>query len=90
MSFAACFIAVIAAYAIKGNIESNRYKSRLEAVYQQNLNELAGTLDEIETSLQKSEYACSGNMMNSLSSDLYPNATRQKALLRRCPLTSLT
>ena len=89
MSFAACFIAVIAVYAIKGNIESNRYKSRLEAVYQQNLNELAGTLDEIETSLQKSEYACSGNMMNSLSSDLYSQCNAAKSSLAALPVDQL-
>ncbi len=89
MSFSACFILVISAYAIKGNIESNHYKSRLEAVYQQNLNELAGTLDEIQTSLTKSEYASSGNMMNSLSSDLYSQCLAAKSSLAALPVDQL-
>lgn len=89
MSFSACFILIIAVYAIKGNVESNRYKSRLEAVYQQNLNELAGTLNEIETSLSKSEYASTGNMMNTLSSDLYSQCMAAKSSLAALPVDQL-
>ncbi len=89
MSFAVCFVAVIAIYAIIGNIQSAQYKSRLEAVYQQNLNQLAATLGEIETSLEKSEYASSGNMMNSISSDLYSQCMAAKSSLAALPIDQL-
>ena len=88
-SFAICLVAIISIYAIKGNIESERYKSKLEAVYQQNLNQLASTLDEIETSLEKSEYATSGNMMNTVSSDLYSQCLSAKSSLAALPVDQL-
>lgn len=88
-SFSVCLVAVLAAYAIIGNIQSNAYKTRLEAAYQRNLTELSECLDSIETNLTKAEYASSGNMLSSLSNDLYSECTTAKNALSTLPIEQL-
>ena len=88
-SFSVCLVAVLAAYAIIGNVQSNSYKARLEASYQRNLTELSECLDSIETNLTKTEYASSGNMLSSLSNDLYSECSTAKNALSSLPIEQL-
>ncbi len=88
-SFALCFVAVLAAYAIIGNNQSRAYKTRLEASYQQSLTELSECLDSIETNLTKSEYATTPTMMANLSEDLYSECTTAKNALSHLPIDQL-
>lgn len=88
-SYAICLVAVLAAYAIIGNVQSNSYKTKLEASYQRNLTELSECLDSIETNLAKSEYASSKNMMASLSNDLYSECNTAKNALSSLPIEQL-
>ncbi|HIW85564.1 MAG TPA: germination protein YpeB [Candidatus Eubacterium faecipullorum] len=88
-SFAFCAVAALAAFAIMGNIKSNSYQTRLEAAYQRNLMQLSECLDSIETSLSKSQYATSSEMMNKISGDLYSECCTAKNALSSLPISQL-
>lgn len=88
-SFAFCAVAALAAFAIMGNIKSNSYQTRLEAAYQRNLMQLSECLDSIETSLSKSQYAASSEMMNKISGDLYSECCTAKNALSSLPISQL-
>lgn len=88
-SYAVCIVAVLAAYAVIGNNQSMAYKTRLEAVYQQSLTELAECLDSIETNLTKSGYASTATMMSSLSQDLYSECNTAKNALSNLPIEQM-
>lgn len=88
-SFAFCAVAALAAFAIMGNIKSNSYQTRLEAAYQSNLMQLSECLDSIETSLSKSQYATSSEMMNKISGDLYSECCTAKNALSSLPISQL-
>ena len=88
-SFAVFAVAAIAAFAIIGNIKSNDYRTRLEASYQRDLTQLSECLDTIETSLSKSQYATSSDMMNRISGDLYSECCTAKNALSSLPVSQL-
>lgn len=88
-SFAICFIIALAAFAIKGNTDSTRYKAKLEATYQASLTELAECLDSIETNLTKSAYATTPNMTATLSRDLYSECNTAKNALSQLPIEQM-
>lgn len=88
-SFAFCAVAALAAFAIMGNIKSNSYQTRLEAAYQRNLMQLSECLDSIGTSLSKSQYATSSEMMNKISGDLYSECCTAKNALSSLPISQL-
>ena len=88
-SYAFCIVAVLAAYAVIGNNQSMAYKTRLEAVYQQSLTELAECLDSIETNLTKSGYAATATMMSSLSEDLFSECSTAKNALSNLPVEQM-
>lgn len=88
-SFAFCAVAALAAFAIMGNIKSNSYQTRLEAAYQRNLMQISECLDSIETSLSKSQYATSSEMMNKISGDLYSECCTAKNALSSLPISQL-
>lgn len=88
-SFAFCAVAALAAFAIMGNIKSNSYQTRLESAYQRNLMQLSECLDSIETSLSKSQYATSSEMMNKISGDLYSECCTAKNALSSLPISQL-
>lgn len=88
-SFAFCAVAALAAFAIMGNIKSNSYQTRLKAAYQRNLMQLSECLDSIETSLSKSQYATSSEMMNKISGDLYSECCTAKNALSSLPISQL-
>ncbi len=88
-SFAICFAAVLTVSAVSQSAASNKYQLKLEAAYQRNLNQLSECLDSIETNLEKSQYAASGEMMGTLSSDLYAECTTAKNALSSLPVSQL-
>ena len=88
-SFAICLAAVLTTAAVSQNAASNKYQLRLEAAYQSDLNRLSECLDSIETSLEKSQYAASQEMMGTLSSDLYAECTTAKNALSSLPVSQL-
>lgn len=88
-SFAICLAAALSAAAISQHSESSKYQLRLEAAYRRNLTQLSECLDSIETSLEKSQYAASQEMMGTLSSDLYAECTTAKNSLSALPVNQL-
>lgn len=88
-SFAICLAAALSAAAISQHSESSKYQLRLEAAYRRNLTQLSECLDSIETSLEKSQYAASQEMMGTLSSDLYAECTTAKNSLSALPVSQL-
>ncbi len=88
-SFAFFAVAILAAFAIKGNLESRNYQTRLEASYQRSLTQLSECLDSIETSLAKSQYATSREMMGNLSNNLYSECCTAKNALSTLPISQL-
>lgn len=88
-SYSICIVAVLAAYAVIGNNQSNAYKTRLEASYQQSLTELSECLDSIETNLTKSAYASTPTMMANLSEDLYSECNTAKNALSHLPIEQM-
>ena len=88
-SFSFCLVAVLAAFAIIGGVQSRNYKTRLEASYQRNLTELSECLDSIETNLTKAQYASSGNVLSSVSGDIYSECTTAKGALSSLPIEQM-
>lgn len=88
-SFSICLVAVLAAFAIIGGVQSRNYKTRLEASYQRNLTELSECLDSIETNLTKAQYASSGNVLSSVSGDIYSECTTAKGALSSLPIEQM-
>lgn len=88
-SFALCAVAAVTAFAIIGNIKSNEYQAQLEASYQRNLTQLSECLDSIETSLSKSQYATSRDMMGQISGNLYSECCTAKNALSSLPIIQL-
>lgn len=88
-SFAFFAVAVLTAFAIIGNVQSRNYQKRLEASYQRNLTQLSECLDTIETSLAKSQYATSREMMGTLSNNLYSECCTAKNALSALPISQL-
>ena len=88
-SFAFFAVAALTAFAVIGNMKSSDYQARLEASYQRNLTQLSECLDSIETSLAKSQYATSSDMMNRISGNLYSECCTAKNALSSLPISQL-
>lgn len=88
-SFAFFAVAALTAFAIMESTESRNYQTRLEASYQRNLTQLSECLDSIETSLAKSQYATSREMMGNISSNLYSECCTAKNALASLPISQL-
>lgn len=86
ISFIITAITVLGGYAIVNMNNANKYKTQLENSYQQSLNELAESLDAIETNLTKSIYSNSDKMFLDISADLYAECTEAKEALSRLPV----
>lgn len=89
LSFALCFVLILAGYAIVNVNAAGSYKAQLENSYQQSLNELSENLDSIETNLTKSIYSNSDGMMLEISRDLYSECTKAKDALSRLPVEQM-
>lgn len=85
-SYSLAIVAVLAGYAIMNMNAATGYKAQLENNYQQSLNELAETMDSIETNLTKSVYSNSDKMLYQISSDLYAQCGEAKDALSRLPV----
>ncbi len=88
-SFAVFAVAALTAFAVTGAVKSNNYQTQLEASYQRNLTQLSECLDSIETSLAKSQYATSSDMMNRISGNLYSECCTAKNALSSLPISQL-
>ena len=88
-SFAVFAVAALTAFAVTGAVKSNNYQTQLEASYQRNLTQLSECLDSIETSLAKSQYATSSDMMNRISGNLYSACCTAKNALSSLPISQL-
>ncbi len=85
---AAVFFALLAVTAIS-LAQAKSYREQLEISYQYSLNELAESLESIQTNLSKTVYSGSDEMLADLSSDLYSECTQAKSSLSRLPVDQM-
>ncbi|MCM1115427.1 MAG: germination protein YpeB [Clostridium sp.] len=89
ISFTLAIIVSLGIWAIINMNHANSYKMQLENTYQQSLNELAESLDSIETNLTKSIYSNSDKMLLDISADLYAECGEAKDALSRLPVSQM-
>ena len=90
VSFIAVALAVLTAYAIINTGNMTTYKKQLEVGYRHSLEELAESLDTVNTDLTKSLYVNSPSEMLSLSRDLYAQCAVAKNAVSRLPAEQLS
>ena len=90
VSFIAVALSILVAYTVINTGNMNTYKQQLEVGYQHSLEELAESLDTVNTDLTKSLYVNSPTEMLSLSRDLYAQCSVAKNAVSRLPAEQLS
>ena len=89
ISFSLALVLGLLSVALINVSKATHYKKQLELSYQHSLNELAESLDAVETGLTKSVYANSDKMLTEISKDLYADCGDAKSALSRLPVDQM-
>lgn len=87
ITFSIALILLIAAAAFSGYSLAARYRSTIEASYQQALSEFAGYAENLEAALTKGEFANTSASQQSFALELAQESAGAKAAFGRLPLT---
>lgn len=86
-SFTAALLVVLGVFAVNNGIAASQYRMKLEYTYERSLNELAEELNNIETALEKTEYAVGTQMLERLAMELTNGAGTAKAAIETLPFS---
>lgn len=86
-TFSAALVLVLGAFAVNNGMAAAQYRMKLEYTYERALNELAEELSNIDTALEKIEYASGTQMLERLTMELTNGAGTAKAAIETLPFS---
>ena len=86
-SFSAALVLVLGVFAVNNGMAAAQYRMKLEYTYERALNELAEELSNIDTALEKIEYATGTQMLERLTMELTNGAGTAKAAIETLPFS---
>lgn len=88
-SFLATAFAIVTGFAVKSQLDARGYQRTISNQYQHAFTELTIHLNELSTNLQKSAYATSPDMLNTLSTQIFGKAVSAQMALGSLPYSNI-
>lgn len=85
--FSVAIVAALGAKALIYRSERDALKTSMQSGYSRAVADLAASVDDIKTALNKGMYSTSGEMMTRFASDLQTNASAAKTCLSQLPMS---